>query len=111
MSSKKKTLRDQLSTDNRSKHLYKITKTLITNTKDSSLPSSSPNKELANSFANFLVEKINKFILAFRHEDTYNISTRKCNTLSNFHTITEDELLNIIKTIKSTTCSTDPCNS
>ena len=56
--SKRKTLRDQLSTDkNKSKTLYKITKTLTMDTKENIFPSSSFNKELADSFANFFVEK------------------------------------------------------
>ena len=54
---KKKTLRDQLSTDkNRSRTAYKINKTLK-NTKENIIPSLSSNKELAYSFANFFVEK------------------------------------------------------
>ena len=56
-----KKLRKQLSTDNnRSKTLYKITKTLTTNTKENILPSSSFKKELADRFANLFEEKINK---------------------------------------------------
>ena len=43
-------LREQVSTDNnRSKTLYKITKTLTTNTKENVFPSSSSFKELADS--------------------------------------------------------------
>ena len=79
--------------------------------KENILPSSSSNKKLADSFVNFFVEEINKIRSQFRHEDTYNTPTRKCSTVSNFQTITEDELLNIIKTMNSRTCSTDPHNS
>ena len=110
--SKKKTLREQLNNDNnRSKNLYKITKNLTTNTKENILPSSSTNNELADSFPNFFMENINKIRSQFRHEDSCNMSTRNCNILSNFQTITEDELLNNIKTMNSTTCSSDACNT
>ena len=43
--------------NNRSKTLYKISKTLATITKENILPSSFSNKEIADSFANFFVEK------------------------------------------------------
>ena len=33
------------------------------------------------------------------------------NTLSNFQTITEEELFKTIKTMNSTTCSNDPCST
>ena len=110
--SKKKILSEQLSKDNnRSKTLYNIAKNLTTKTKENILSSSSCNKELADSFANFVVKIINKIKSQSRHEDTYNMSTRKYNSLSNFWTIKEDELLKIIKTLDSTTCSDDPCNT
>ena len=109
---KKKALRDQLSTNiNKSKTLYKITKTLTTDIKGNILPPSSSNKELADSSTNFFVEKVNKIRSEFQHDETYNMPTRNCNTLSNFQTITEEELINTIKTMNSTTCSNDPCNT
>ena len=58
--------------------------TLTMDTIENILPSSSSNKELADSFANFFVENINKIRSEFQHEETYNIPTRKCNILSNF---------------------------
>ena len=94
--SKMKIVSKQISKKNdRSKTLYNITKNLTKNTKENILPSPSCNKELAGNFANFFVEKINKIISQFRHEDTYNMLTRKCNILSSIHTITEDVLLMI----------------
>ena len=109
---KKKTLRKQLSTDNnRSKTVYRITKTLTANTKENILPSSSSNKELVDTFANFFVEKINKIRSEFWHEDTYHMPTKNATPYQNFQTITKDELLNMIKTMNSTTCWNDQCNT
>ena len=103
---KKKTLRDQLSTDkNKSKTLNKIAKTLTTGINKNTLPPSTSVKELADSLLTSLWKKVNKIRSEFQHDNTYNIPTRNCNTLSNFQTITEEELHKTIKTRNSTTCS------
>ena len=96
---------------NKTKTLYKRTKTLTTDIRENTFPASSSNKELADIFANFFVEKVNKIRSEFQHDDIYNIPTRNCNTLSYFQTIMEEELCNTIKTMNSTTSSNDPCNN
>ena len=107
-------MRDQLSSEkkkNKTKTLYKITKTLTTDTRENTFPSASSNKELADIFANFFVEKVNKIRSEFQHDEIYNIPTSNCNTLSYFQAITEEELFNSIKTMNSTTSSNDLCNT
>ena len=103
-------MRDQLSSGkNKSKTLYEITKTLTKDIKENIFPSSSWNKELADIFTNFFVEKVNKIRSKFQHDETDNIPIRNCNTVSNFQTITEEELFKTIKAMNSTTSSNDPC--
>ena len=54
ISSKKKLLRDKLSSDkNKTKTLYKITKILTSDTSENNFPESTSNKELADIFADF----------------------------------------------------------
>ena len=109
---KKKSLRDQFSSaKNKTKTLYIITNTLTTDIRDNTFPSSSSNEELADIFANFFVENVNKIRSEFKHNENYNIPTRNCNMLSYFQTITEEELFNTIKTMNITTSSNDPCNT
>ena len=55
ISYKKENSKDQLST-------------LTTDIKENTFPSSSSNKELANIFADFFVEKVNKIRSEFQHD-------------------------------------------
>ena len=57
------------------------------------------------------MDKVNKIRSKFQNDENYQIPTKNCKTLSNFQTITEEELIKTIKTIKSTTSSGDPCNT
>ena len=84
---------------------------ITTDIKENTLQSSSSNKELADIFANFFVEKVNKIRSEFQHDETYNIPIRNCNTLSNYQTITDEELFEPTKKMNSATCSNDPCNT
>ena len=82
---KKKSLRDQLSSEkNKTKTLYKIPNTLTTDIRENTFPLLSSNKKLADIFANFFVERFNKIRSEFQHDESYNIPTRNCNTLSYF---------------------------
>ena len=106
---KKKILRDKLNSgNNKTKTLYKITKSLTSDTSENILPTATSSKELANIFANFFVDKVTKIKSKFLNNENYQILTRNCKILSNFQTITEEELF---KTMKSTTSSNDPCNT
>ena len=79
--------------------------------RENTFPLSPSNKELADIFANFFLDKVNKIRSEFQHDEIYNIPTRSCNTISHFQTITEEELFKTIKTMNSTTSSDDPCNT
>ena len=57
------------------------------------------------------MNKVTKIRSEFQPKENYNIPTRNCKTLLKFQTITEEELFKIIKKMKSTTCSNDPCNT
>ena len=109
---KRKTVRDKLNFgDNKTKTLYKITKSLTSDISENTLPEKNSYKELADIFANFFVNKVTKIWSEFQHEENYNIPNRKYKTLLKFQTITEEELFKIIKKMKSTTSSNDPCNT
>ena len=105
-------MRDKLNFgNNKSKTLYKITKSLTSYASENTLPTATSPKELANTFANFFVDKVYKIRSKFQNDENYQIPTRNYKTLLNFQTITEEELIKTIKTMKSTTSSNDPCNT
>ena len=90
-------MRDKLNFgDNKTKTLYKRTKSLTSDISENTLPEKTSHKELADIFADFFVNKVTKIQPQFQHEENYNIPNRKCKTLSKFQTITE-ELFKIIK--------------
>ena len=97
--SKKKLLRDKLSSDkNKTKTLYKITKILTSDTSENNFPESTSNKELEDTFADFFVDKVTKIKSGFQNNENFNIPTRTCTSLSHFQTITQEELTKTIKT-------------
>ena len=105
-------MRDKLNSgNNKTKTLYKITKTLTSDTSEDILPTATSHKELADIFANFFVDKVTKIRSKFQNDENYKIPIRNCKTLLNFQTITEEELVKTIKIMKSTTSSNDPCNT
>ena len=102
--SKKKILRDKLSSDkNNTKTLYKITKILTSDTSENNFPESTSNKGLADIFADFFVDKVTKIKSGFQSNENYNVPTRICTSLSEFQTVTQEALIKTIKTMKSTT--------
>ena len=105
-------MRDILNSgNNKTKTLYKITKTLTSDTGENTLPTATSHKELADIFVNFFVDKVIKIRSKFQNNANDKIPTRNCKTLLNFQTITEEELVKTIKTMESTTSSNDPCNT
>ena len=105
-------MRDKLNSgNNKAKNLYKITKTLTSDTSENTLLRATSYKELADTFANFFVDKVTKIRSKCQNNENYKIPTRNCKTLLNFQTIIEEELVKTIKTMKSTTSSNDPCNT
>ena len=108
---KKEILRDKLNSgNNKSKTLYKITKCLTSDASENTLPTASSPKKLANTIANFFVDKVNKIRSKFQNDENYQIQIRNCKPLANLQTIIE-ELIKTIKTRKSTNSSGDPCNT
>ena len=109
---KKKILRDKSNSgNNKTKTLYKITKSLTSDTSENTLPTATSPRELADIFANFFADKVTKIRSKFQNDENHQIPTRNCKTLLNFQTITEEKLIKTIKTMKSTTSSNDPCNT
>ena len=66
---KKKILRDKLNSgNNKTKTLYKITKPFTSDTSENTLPTATSPKELADIFANFFVDKVNKIRSNFQND-------------------------------------------
>ena len=86
-------------------------KILTSDTSENKFPESTSNKELADIFVNFFVDKVTKIKSEFQYNKNYNIPTRICTSLSKFQTITQEELIKTIKIMKSTTSLNDPCNT
>ena len=79
------------------KTLYKITKILTSDTSENNFPESTSNKELADTFADFFIDKVTKIKSGFQNNENFNIPTRTCKSLSNFQTITREELTKLLK--------------
>ena len=78
-------MRDKLNSEkNKTKTLYKITKSLTSDISENTLPKTTSHKELADIFANFFVNKVTKIRSEFQHKENYNIPTRNCKTLLKF---------------------------
>ena len=78
---KKEMLRNKLNSGSKkSKTLYKITKSLTSDASENTLPTPTSPKELANTFANLFVDKVNKFRSKFQNDENYQIPTRNCKT-------------------------------
>ena len=91
-------MRDKLNSGkNKTKTLYKITKSLTSDISENTLPETTSHKELADILANFFVNKVTKIRSEFQHEENYKLPTRNCKTLLKFQTITEEELFKTIK--------------
>ena len=82
---KKKILRDKLNSgNNKTKTLYKITKSLTSDTNENTLPTAITPKELADTVANFFVDKVTKIISKFQDDENYQVPTRNCKTFIKF---------------------------
>ena len=65
---------------------------------------------MANKFADFFINKIKKIRSQFQHSNLYTPPLWNCANLTQFRPISEEETLEILNSMKKTTCDIDPCN-
>jgi hypothetical protein len=101
------------------KELFKIIDTLLHRKNAPSFPKHSSPEELANSFSDFFIDKIQTIRTSLEAannlsehsvdiEDAADDLSTDLPTLSSFHPISEDEVRKIIVAAKTTTCALDP---
>ena len=113
-SAKSKYYQDRIeSTDGNTKKLYNVTSDLLGRKQDNPLPPIGNTEELADSFLDFFTNKITNIRKELDNKhipltaDTTNHSAVPVKTIHTFNLLSEDEVCNIIKLSKSTTCELD----
>ena len=109
--SKKSYMNTQLeSNNNNSKMLFQILQQLTKGQHDNPLPDCSSHEELANNFADFFINKIEKIRSQFQQSKLYTPPSWMCKNFIQFRPISDEETLKILNNMKKTTCDVDPCN-
>ena len=97
------------SNNNNPQMLFQILHQLTKGQHDNPLPHCSSHEELANKFADFFINKIEKIRSQFQQSRLYTQPSQKCNSITQFRPISDEETLKILN-MKKTTCDVDPCN-
>ena len=109
--SKKSYINTQLeSNNNKSQMLFQIFHQLTKGQHDNPLPDCLSHEELANNFADFFIDKIEKIRSQFQQSRPYTPPSQKCKNITQFRPISDEETLKILNNMKKTTCDVDPCN-
>ena len=75
------------------------------------LPDCSSHEELANKFADFFIDNIEKIRSQFQQSNLYTPPSQKCKNLTQFRSISDEETQKILNSMKKKTiCDVDPCN-
>ena len=96
------------------KKLHKIFNNITGNISENPLPESKSDDKLANNFANFFIQKIQKIGDSLEHHPKYEMSkstTRLREVLSQFRELSEDEVEKIIKGMTTKSCKSDPIHT
>lgn len=90
--------------------LYKLVSGLMGRNKENPLPTCVSEKQLAEDFLEYFVQKINKIRTELDAYPLFQPNSTLSSDLdfSRFDLISEDELIKVISTSKSTTCESDP---
>ena len=92
---------------NNTRKLYKLVSDITGSSKPSPMPEAQSDKELAEDFAQIFRQKIDMIRHQFKHKPQYNVPLRDTPTLKSFATITENDLLKLIKEMPTKTCESD----
>ena len=94
-----------------SKQLYAVTTGLMGKTRQNPLPEAESNKELAENFATFFMNKIEMIREMLSDIPKYMPSHRETESMYSFRPLTCEEVMKLVKTSKPTTTATDPLPS
>ena len=108
--SKKSYINTQLESNNNLQTLFQILHQLTKGQHDNPLPDCSSHEELANKFADFFIDKIEKIRSQFQQSRMYTPPSWKCKNITQFRPISDEETLKILNNMRKTTCDVDPCN-
>ena len=90
---------------------YMIFNNITRNISENSLPELKSDEKLANNFADFFIQKIQKIRDSLEHHPKYDLSkstTRLRELLSQFMEVSEDEVKKIKKGMTTKSCESDP---
>ena len=90
--------------------LYNILRSLTKQKEENPMPPTKSPSDVPNIFADFFLNKMQKIREQFHSQSTQKSYHRKCSKLTDFLPLEKEEILNIIKDMKPTTCIIDPCN-
>ena len=93
------------------KKLYKIFSNMTGNISGNPLPDSESDEELANEFADFFIQKMQKIRDSLEHHPKYDMrksTTRPREVLRQFREVSEDEVKKIINGMATKSCKSDP---
>ena len=93
------------------KTLFKVTKNLLGRNEEAVLPTSSSSKELAQTFSDFFIDKIDGIrdkISSDTETKIGAVTTKEIDTLVEFIPVSQDELEKVISKSQSKSCELDP---
>ena len=88
--------------------MYALVANLTSTKSENPLPPNQSDEDLANIFADFFMEKIEKIRSSLDGHPKYEPSDDKITPLLSLTPATEDEVISIINAMKTKTCETDP---
>ena len=90
------------------KSLYTLVANLTSTKSENPLPSNHSDEDMANMFADFFMEKIEKIRSSLDDHPKYETSNDNITPLLSLTPTTEDEVFSTINALKTKTCETDP---
>ena len=91
------------------KQLFKLLSNITSSTKDSPLPDGKSSQDLANQFAEYFINKIQRIRNNLNSYDRYHMDEMvHAQTLGEFKPLSEDEVSKVIMSMASKSCEIDP---
>ena len=108
--SKKINIANKVNQCNRdTRQLFKLVSNITSSTKDNPLPDGKSNQELADQFAEYFIDIIQKIRNNLNSYDRYHVDEAvQAPTLGEFKPLTEDEVTKVIMSMASKSCEIDP---
>ena len=108
--SKKINIANKVNQCNRdTRQLFKLVSNITSSTKDNPLPDGKSNQELANQFAEYFIDKIQKTRNNLNSYDRYQVDEAvQAPTLGEFELLTEDKVTKVIMSMASKSCEIYP---